>query len=266
MTRFRFSTPTFAACNISNTCDELLYGDTVYFNGDHFATNETVDIIWNYQQPGQFLLAKAQCFFNSFSLGKSIPAIPGQGAITIAAIGETSHIIVTNTLIIDAAISDNVYNASAGTNVDVNGGGFGAGDTITLSLSGKTVATTTSASDGTFATTFLVPAISGPDNLTLTATDTTANVTASLPFDYTPAITVNPNVVQNGNSVTVTGKHFSANAQILVFGNSNQYVTANANGSFSATVVLSGYQPGSYNLTVEDMSTSIQVSAQFVVQ
>ena len=266
LTRFRFSTPTFAACNISNTCDELLYGDTVYFDGDHFATNETVDIIWNYQQPGQFLLAKAQCFFNSFSLGKSIPAIPGQGAITIAAIGETSHIIVTNTLIVDAAISDNVYNASAGTNVDVNGGGFGAGDTITLSLSGKTVATTTSASDGTFATTFLVPAISGPDNLTLTATDTTANVTASLPFDYTPAITVNPNVVQNGNSVTVTGKHFSANAQILVFGNSNQYVTANANGSFSATVVLSGYQPGSYNLTVEDMSTSIQVSAQFVVQ
>lgn len=266
LTRFRFPTPTFAACDIFNTCGELPYGDTIYFDGDHFAANETVDIIWNYQQPGQFLLAKAQCFFNRFSLEKSIPAIPGQGAISVAAIGETSHIVLTNTLIVDAAISDNFYNIGAGAHVNVNGGGFGAGDTITLSLSGKTVATTTSANDGTFATTFLVPAISGPGNLTLTATDTKANVTASQPFYYTPAITVNPNVVQNGNSVTVTGKHFSANAQILVFGNGNQYVTANASGSFSATVVLSGYQPGSYNLTVEDTSTSIQVSASFVVQ
>jgi hypothetical protein len=263
---FKFSIPTFAACNISYMCGELPYGQTVYFYGDQFATNETVDIIWNYQQPGQFLLAKAQCFFNGFSLGKSIPGIPGQGAVTIAAIGETSHLVVTTTLIIDAAISDNLYNASAGASVNVNGGGFGAVDTITLSLSGKTVATTTSASDGTFATTFLVPTISGAGNLTLTATDTTANITASLPFFYTPIITVSPNVVQNGNSVTVTGKHFSANTQIEVFGNSYFYVTANANGSFSTTVVLSGYQPGSYNFTVEDMSSYIQVSAPFVVQ
>jgi len=265
---FKFSTPTFAACNVSNLCGELPYGQTVYFSGSHFATNETVDIIWNYQQPGQFLLAKAQCFFNGndFSLGKSIPGIPGQGAITIAVIGETSHLVVATTLIIDAAISDNLYNASAGASVNVNGGGFGAGDTITLSLSGKAVTTTTSASDGTFATTFLVPAINGPGNLTLMATDATANVTASLPFYYTPTITVSPNVVRNGNSVTVTGKHFSANAQIQVYGNSTFFLTANANGSFSAIVIMNGYQPGSYNLTVEDMNSSIQVSAPFVVQ
>jgi len=267
LTPFTFSLPTFAACNISNICNELPYDQYIYFNGSHFATNETVDIFWNYQQPGQLLLAKAQCFLNNFSLEKSIPGVPaGQGTITIAAIGETSHIVVTNTLIIDAAISDNVYNASAGASVNVNGGGFGAGDTITLSLSGKAVTTTTSASDGTFATTFLVPAINGPGNLTLTATDATANITASQLFYYTPTITVSPNVVQNGNSITVTGKHFSANAQIQVFANSPFYVTANANGSFSTTVVMSGYQPGSYTFAVEDMSSSIQVSAPFVVQ
>ena len=263
---FKFSIPTFAACNSSNIYGELPYGQAIYFDGDHFATNETVDIIWNYQQPGQFLLAKMQCFFNFFSLEKSVPGIPGQGAVTIAAIGETSHLVLTTTLIIDAAISNNLYNASAGASVNVNGGGFGAGDTITLSLSGKAVATTTSASDGTFASTFLVPAISGAGNLTLTATDTTANITASQLLYYTPTITVSPNVVHNGDSVTVIGKHFGANAQILVFGNSNFYLTANANGSFSTTVVLSWYQPGSYNLTVEDISSSIQVSAPFVVQ
>ncbi len=264
---FKFSTPTFTACNVSYVCGEIPYGQTVYFNGNHFATNETVDIIWNYQQPGQFLLAKAQCFFgNNFELGKSIPAIPGQGPVTIAAIGETSHMIVTTTLIIDAAISDNLYNASAGASVNVNGGGFGAGDIITLSLSGQAVTTTTSASDGTFATTFLVPAISGAGNLTLTATDTTANTSASLPFYYTPTITVSPDVVQNGDSVTVIGKHFSANAQVQLYTNSPVYFQADANGNFKGTVTLSGYQAGSYNLTAEDTTSYIQVSAPFVVQ
>lgn len=210
LTPFKFSTPTFAACNISNVCGELPYGQTVIFNGGHFATNETVDIIWNYQQPGQFLLAKAHCFFNNFSLFKSIPGIPGQSPVTIAAIGETSHLLLTTTLIIDAAIPDNLFNASKGASVNVNGGGFGAGDTITLSLSGKAVTSTTSASDGTFATTFLVPAISGAGNLTLTATDATANITASLPFFYTPTLTVSPNVMHNGDSVTVSGAHFSS--------------------------------------------------------
>ncbi len=266
-TRFKFLTPTFTACNISYTCGEFPYGQTVYFNGNHFATNEMVDIIWNYQQPGQFLLAKAQCFFgNNFELGKSIPGIPGQNAVTIAAIGETSHLVLTTTLIIDAAISDNFYNASAGASMNVNGGGFGAGDIITLSLSGKTVASTTSASDGTFATTFLVPAISGAGNLTLTATDATANITASLPFFYTPAINVSPNVVQNGDTVTVTGTHFSANAQVQLYLNSPIYITASANGSFKVAVTLSGYQAGSYLLTAADTISFIQVNAPFVVQ
>jgi len=264
---FKFSIPTFYACTVYYTsCGEIPYGETVDFSGINFAPDEIVDIIWNYQQPGQFALAKRQSFGTAFSFEKSFPNVPGQNPIPIAAIGEKSHVIATTTLIIDAAISNNLYNASAGASVNVNGGGFGAGDTITLSLSGKAVATTTSASDGTFASTFLVPAISGAGNLTLTATDTTANITASQPFYYTPTITVSPNVVHNGDSVTVIGKHFGANAQILVFGNSNFYLTANANGSFSTTVVLSWYQPGSYNLTVEDISSSIQVSAPFVVQ
>jgi hypothetical protein len=263
---FKFLAPTFTACDYAYTCGEIPYGQTVDFSGTNFATNETVDIIWNYQQPEQFTLAKTQCFFNVFNAQKSVPSVHGQGTVTIAAIGETSHLIVTTTLIIDAAIYDNLYTASAGASMSVNGGGFGAGDAITLSLSGKTVATTTSASDGTFATTFRVPAISGAGNLTLTATDAAANVTVSLPFYYTPTIVVSPNVVQNGDTVAVTGMHFSANAQVQVFVGSDPYFKADANGRFSGTVTLSGYQPGSYLLAVEDWTSYIQVSAPIVVQ
>jgi hypothetical protein len=266
---FKFLLPTLQACNDSNTsCNgEQPYGQRVGFVGNNFGPNETVDIIWNYQQPGQFTLAKVQCFFgDNFNIGKSVPSVPGQGAVTIAAIGETSHLIATTTLIIDPAIYDNLYNASAGASIKVNGGGLGAGDALTLTLAGQIVGALNSQSDGTFATTFAMPAISGAGNLTLAVTDTTANITLSLPIYYTPTITVSPSVVQNGDTVIVTGKHFSANTQVQVFVGSNAYYKADANGSFNVTITLSGYQPGSYSLVVEDWTSFIQVGAPIVVQ
>jgi len=265
---FKFLPPSFSACNIYFTsCGEQPYGQRVGFTGGNFGPNETVDIIWNYQQPGQFLLAKAQCFFgDTFTTGKSVPSVPGQGAVTIAAIGEMSHLIATTTLIIDPAIYDNVYSASAGASINVNGGGFGAGDAITLTLGGQTVGDLNSQSDGTFATSFTMPAINGAGNLTLTATDTTANIGLSLPIYYIPTITVSPSVVQNGDTITVTGKHFSATAQVQAYVGNIQYFQTDANGSFSATVTVSGLQPGSYNFTVADMTSFIQVSIPIVVQ
>ena len=267
---FKFLPPTLAACNIFNTsCNgEQPYGQRVGFVGNNFGPDETVDIIWNYQQPGQFTLAKVQCFFgDGFTTGKSVPSVPGQGAVTIAAIGETSHLIATTTLIIDPAIYDNVYSANAGASINVNGGGFGAGDAITLTLAGQTVAALNSQSDGTFATSFTMPAISGAGNLTLTVTDTTASVALSLTIYYMPTITVSPTVVQNGDIITVTGKHFSANAQVQVYvGNTTVYFPTDTNGSFSAAVTISGLQPGSYNFAVADMISFIQVSVPIVVQ
>ncbi|HET9999850.1 MAG TPA: Ig-like domain-containing protein [Ktedonobacteraceae bacterium] len=266
---FEFLPPTLQACNDADTsCNgEEPYGQIVGFIGNNFGPDETVDIIWNYQQPGQFTLAKGQCFFgDDFSTGKLVPSVPGQGTVTIAAIGETSHLIATTTLIVDPAIYDNVDRASAGTSINVNGGGFGAGDAITLTLAGQTVGTLNSQSDGTFATSFKMPAINGAGNLTLTATDTTTNIALSLTVYYIPTIVVSPTVVQNGDTITVTGKHFSANAQIQVYYGNTQYFLANANGSFSATVIISGLQPGSYNFAVSDMTSFIQVSVPIVVQ
>lgn len=265
---FKFTPPSLSACNFFLTsCGELPYGQGVDFTGDSFAPNEVVDLVWNYQQPGQFLLAKVQCFFgNNFSINKTVPNVPGQGAVTIAAIGESSHLIATTTLIIDPAIYDNVYNVSAGAKVNVNGGGFGAGDALTLTLAGQTVGALNTQSDGTFATSFKMPAINGAGNLSLTVTDTATNVALSLTIFYTPTITVSPSVVQNGDTVIITGKNFSANAQIQVFAGSNPYYKADANGNFSITITLSGYQQGSYSLVVEDWTSYIQVGAPIVVQ
>ena len=268
---FKFLPPTLEACNIyftfSSCNGEQPYGQRVGFAGNNFGPDETVDIIWNYQQPGQFTLAKVQCFFgDDFSIGKSVPSAPGQGSVTIAAMGESSHLIATTTLIIDPAIYDSVNSASAGASVNVNGGGFGAGDAITLTLAGQTVGTLNTQSDGTFATSFKMPVIKGAGNLNLTVTDTTSSVVLSLPFYYTPTIIISPTVVQNGDTITVTGAHFTANTQVQLFTGSSSTATTNVNGSFIATVTIAGLQPGSYNFTVEDLTSIIVVSVPVVVQ
>lgn len=268
---FKFLPPSLATCNIYYTScnDEQPYGQRVGFSGGNFGPDETVDIIWNYGQPGQFTLAKVQCFFgDSFSIGKSVPGVPGQGAVTIAAIGESSHLIATTTLTIDPAIYDNTDRASAGTSININGGGYGAGDALVLTLASQTVGTPNTQSDGTFTTSFKMPTISGAGNLTLTVTDTTTNISLSLPIYYMPTLIVSPTVVQNGDTVTVTGKHFSSHAQIqLGFWNiSPLYFLTDANGNFSGTFTVSGLQPGSYYVYVEDQVSIIGINVPIVVQ
>lgn len=54
--------------------------------------------------------------------------------------------------------------------------------------------------------------------------------------------------------------------QVQLYTNSPVYFQTDANGSFKATVVLSGYQPGSNILIAADAISEIQVGAAFVVQ
>jgi hypothetical protein len=267
---FKFFTPIFSACDSS--CNDVFYGQPITFSDSHFAVGETVNVIWNYQQPGQFTIATIPYNpFNISSVSEVVPGTPNQSNVTIAAIGQTSHLIVTTTVLNDAAIYDNPAHGTPGTVISVNGGSFHTGDTITLSLQGKAVASTTSASDGTFSTTFHVPSISGAGDLTLTATDSITNTSATVPFQYMPAITVSPNVVQSGDVVKVTGLHFSANSSATVyFGGTSIFNTYNeytdANGAFTATFSVAGFSSGTYYVTAQDWKSELGVTAAFVVQ
>ena len=263
---YTFLTPTFSACYSS--CNEVAYGQALFLTGNNFAYNEPVDIIWNYQQPGQRLLSVATgSYFNANAV---VPSVPDQTPVVIAAIGEKSHIVLTISLTIDAAIYPGIDYGKAGASVAVTGGSFGPGDTITLSLAGQTVGTTTSLPDGTFSTTFTVPAITGAGNLTLTASDTTANRSANAPFYFVPVLKVNPSIVHNGDSMIITGAHFVANSQIYITAGSgfNQtfYANTNANGAFTISIPISGFQSGTNYAQASDGTSYLTVSAAFVVQ
>ncbi len=168
----------------------------------------------------------------------------------------------------DASIYDNPTIGKAGATISINGGSFGAGDTINLSLQGKAVGTTTSNPDGTFSTTFKVPTITGAGNLTLTATDTATNTSATTPFQYMPVLKVSPTIVQDGDTITVTGKHFSAYSGVYLSLANNPYygsVNTDANGSFTTTIVVSGLSSGTYYV-VAGATSNIFVSVAVVVQ
>lgn len=266
---FTFNTPTFSAC-ISFTCGEVIYNQPVNFSITHFAIGETVNIVWNYQQPGQFVIASGQNSYYGFNQSVMVPSTPNESSVTIAAVGLTSHLVVTTMVLNDAAIYENPSTGKAGTTVTVSGGSFGSNDPLTLTLQGVTVATTTSNADGTFSTSFQVPAISGAGNLTLTTTDATSGASASAPFQYPPALKVNPTIVQNGDTLTVSGKHFSANALVYIsWANSPYYgktLSTNANGSFTTTIPVSGIPSGTYYVVATDALSNLFVSVAVVVQ
>lgn len=265
---FTFNTPTFSAC-IWFTCGEVIYNQPVNFSVTNFAIGETVNIIWNYQQTDQFVIASGQNSYYGFNQSVIVPSTPNESSVTIAAVGLTSHLVVTTVVLNDAAISENPSTGKAGTTVTVNGGSFGSNDPITLTLQGVTVATTTSNADGTFSTSFQVPTISGAGNLTLTATDATSGASASVPFQYPPALKVNPTIVQNGDTLIVSGKHFSANAAVYISWANYSYssdLRTNANGSFTTTILVSGIPSGTYYIVATDAPSNLFVSVAVVVQ
>ncbi|HEY6543153.1 MAG TPA: hypothetical protein VIZ18_19580 [Ktedonobacteraceae bacterium] len=271
LTQFKFIPPTFSACDFS--CSDAYYGQSIYFRGSDFAVNEMVNIIWNYGQPGQFTIAAVQNqAFNGFMANETVPSTLNQSTLVVAAIGQTSHLILMTTLSVDASINDTPFSGKVGATIAVNGGNFNAGDVITLTLSGATVATTTGKSDGTFSTTFKVPYVSGAGNLTLMATDAVTNASATVPFYYTPTLTVNPSIVKNGDHIVVTGQHFDAAnpfVNVSVGNGSNStgyYPTVNANGAFTLTVTINGLQSGTAYVSAYDIRSSLVVSTAFVVQ
>jgi hypothetical protein len=78
-----------------------------------------------------------------------------------------------------------------------------------------------------------------------------------------------PNVVKSGDLFTVTGKHFTANSSVMIdWSTPDQWVTTDANGSFTITLPTAGRTSGTYYVGVTDTNFSpyLTISAAIVVQ
>ncbi|MEJ2310659.1 MAG: Ig-like domain-containing protein, partial [Gammaproteobacteria bacterium] len=142
------------------------------------------------------------------------------------------------TIAVDAITPDNVINAAeSGHKVDVTGmvgGQFNAGDTVTLTVSGKSH---TGQVDAAGKFTIAVPGseLQGASSIhaAVSTTDSAGNTgTASLDHAYrvdagAPAVTVNAVALTNDNTPDITGSTDDPNAIIVVTVNGQTYTATN---------------------------------------
>jgi hypothetical protein len=253
------------------------YGEQDTLYGQGFASNETVNLYWDYQQPGETKIATATAGSDgTFTVTISVPSDPNLGYVTIAAIGATSKLKATSSVYVYAALTLTPSSGPAGSKVLVKGGGFDASETVTVTYQGTTVGTATTNSDGAFALHFVVPTGTGIGYTTVSASGGTSGIYASATFTVTPALKISPTTGTSGTVITVTGNHFTASNVVYLywFDPSTGYYTyfgtvnTSPNGSFTVAITApAGLTSGNtYDVQGYDGYTGIVAEAAFVAQ
>lgn len=264
--RFNFYPPTL------NYNGEADYNQPYSVWVSDFAVNETVQVIWNYQQPGQFIIGTAITDSSGYAnFPFFVPSTPDQSSVIVEAIGLTSGLTATATIVTNPAIYLQPDSGKTGTLVTVTGGSYGTSEPVAVTFGGTTVANVTSNPDGTFTATFIVPKVNGAGNITVQATGQTSGISLSLIFIYPPEMKVTPDVASFGDTVTLTGKHFSANALISIGLPNNPYsytASTDANGSFTLTipVITQNFVQGTNYIWAQDAITGATAETVLVVQ
>ncbi len=274
-TPFIFEPPTLSAGS-----NYYYYNQPVDFYGYGFISNETVNLLWNYGQPGQSQIATVTAdSYGSFSTVLTPPNTPYQSSISIAAVGVTSHLTASNSLTEYPAISLTPSMGKAGITVQVSGGNFGSSETATVWFQGVAVASVTTNADGSFTTTFKLPAASGPGNQPVNVVGSTSGASAITTFAYTPKLKISPTSGPSGAVITVTGQTFSAFTSVTIFWedltspkkpiyiNLGTFST-DSKGAFSGTVTApSNLTSGQkYFVLANDSFSHLWVRAAFVAQ
>lgn len=257
--RFYFMKPTLEVDDwYGYGANQARYNDNIAVSGSSFAIGENVNIIWNYGQTGQFTIATLQADFQgNFGITIQTPSVPNQSEVVVEAVGTTSNVVKAVKVENDANIIwDSPDTLIPGSVATFSGGSFGSNDSIEVLLEGKVAATTTSASDGTFTTTFPIPNPPPASmNDVLEMRDTSANISVSQEIYYSPQLTASASTVSIGSTLTVTGKFFRPNEVLTLTWETYHVdpiyigtVTADANGSFTYTFQVQGIPANTYNL------------------
>lgn len=197
-------------------------GATIRIYGYSFLAGEHVALYWNYQHQGQFELAVPIADSSgNFTYVTASPSDPNLGKGYIAGIGLTSHYLATTTVWLSPAVIPVPYDVIVGNRIQVSGGGFDAGEQVTLLVQGMKIGTVTTDYRGGFQTSVVIPgsAPPGAGSNVLEAIGQTSGlkVFASyfvVYFNY--PISVSPASGPAYTTVTITGSKFTPNGTIWI--------------------------------------------------
>ena len=174
-----------------------------------------------------------------------------------------SGVTVTKNFQVVPSITLNVIIGSPNTSVQVNGKGFAASVSTSITYNGVLKTTITSSALGSFSSTISVPTSASGTN---TVAATNAGGTASSTFTFSPAISLSKTSGPVGTSVIVTGTSFAPNSStsIKYNGVTKATVTSSSIGGFSSTITIPTSAPGANTVSATDASSN-NVSATFTV-
>ncbi|HWJ84360.1 MAG TPA: phosphatase PAP2 family protein, partial [Cellulomonas sp.] len=203
-----------------------------------------------------------------------IPASTPAGTYQVTATGSVSGVPATADLQVTAAPP--AWNPSltapatvhVGEAVVVTGGGFAAGEPVSVTFAGSST-TVDAGAEGAFETSFVAPDEAG--TYTVHALGATSGVPATVdvvvtarPVVYTPSITA-PATVEAGGPVEVSGSGFApGEVVVLRLGAVTADVAATSTGDLTATVAAPA-EPGAYVLTATGTVSATPVTARVVV-
>jgi hypothetical protein len=200
-------------------------GASITVNGGGFQGGETVDVTMNGQNVGSPTVTSG----GIFSLSFTVPQLAA-GQYAVAATGRASGKTAASSFTINegsATLSFNPAQAAPGTSLTVTGAGFRAGESVTLSFNGPTVATTTADTGGNVVWTFTVPASLGAGQYGVTATGVSSGIAANATYTLTAGVTAvpttaptaGPTAMPTATPVPTPNPNAAANAPTIVHDN-----------------------------------------------
>jgi hypothetical protein len=156
-------------------------------------------------------------------------------------------------------ISLDKSSGTIGENITMTGSGFYVNDRyITILFAGEEVGTeirVDADDEGYWQKSFGVPEMpKGTYNVTAYGESTPKVAISALSFNITPGLVLSPNEGHVGTNLTVTGRGFAANKDVVIKYSDSQKATATTNntGGFEAIFPVPESQHGEHNVTAED--------------
>jgi len=225
-------------------------GSLVTVTGDGFAASQVgIAVVFDAAE----VVSVSADSVGSFTTSFIVPPRPaGSYAVTVGSV-TNQNFTVTSFLSIGPS------SGPPGTTVSLNGSGFGASATVSITFDGKTVRSISVDSQGSISTSIQVPvAPGGPRSVGVS--DPSRGTTQST-FTVTPMLSLDRLNVSPGSSVTATGVGFAANETAITVTIDQTWVktgiSADTSGSWTTSLTVPSLPAGSHAARASGSLTSI---------
>ncbi|MDD5590498.1 MAG: IPT/TIG domain-containing protein [Dehalococcoidales bacterium] len=235
----------------------------VNVNGSAFTPGANYQIRFAYNTSFEAVTSGTIDPAGNVSRNVRVPEMPG-GAYTVRL--ATNYENTSAIFDVDPEVQLSISTAMVNDQVTIQGTGFRASRSVTISFDNRSIATASTNSRGSFTTTFRVPEADRGSH-EVNADDGVFEATDSLMV--TQSISISPTSGSTGTEVTITGHGFRANRSMSIFFDDDRIATSpasvrsNSNGSFTADFEV----PICINRTLEVMASdgSYAASTSFTV-